>query len=122
MSGYRIGPSGKPNEAAMVFNVTGGTVGRMCRFTAPLVVGLPSAGGSVDGVVQTPPPWYWPSVLPAFHGSVLQVETGGNFSQGDDLKTDSSGRVVAQGGSGTVVARALESSAGSGHTVWVVFQ
>src|SRR5689334_4277392 len=44
----------------------------------------------------------------ATKGRPFLVETGGAYSSGVALKTDSSGRAIAQGGRGTIVATSLE--------------
>lgn len=55
-----------------------------------------------------------------FH-ALINVDTGGSFSSGADLATDAQGRAVEAGSGDVVVARALESSFGSGDEVWAVW-
>jgi len=89
----------------------------------------PAAGVAVHGVsgyanvVSGDPPAHTVSSLglPAIRGLPFRVESGGAFSSGDALKTDSSGRAIAQGGSGTIVATALEAASASGQVKWAVF-
>ena len=57
----------------------------------------------------------------ALPGFPFLVEAGGAFSAGATLKTDGIGRAIAQGGTGTIVARALTAAAGSGSVVWAAF-
>ena len=87
----------------------------------------PAAGVAVHGVsgyanvVDDPPAHTVTSLgLPAIPGLPFVVETGGSYSGGVALKTDSSGRAIAQGGSGVIVATALEAAA-SGQVKWAVF-
>jgi len=89
----------------------------------------PGAGAAVHGVsgyanvVSGDPAAHTTTSLglSACKGIPFKVETGGAFSGGGSLKTDSSGRAIAQGGSGTIIATALEASGAVGEFRWAVF-
>lgn len=80
-----------------------------------------TAGGDIDGVAVevTVQGGTWDGGIPATKGLPVQVEAGGNVTDGDDLEVDGSGRFVPQS-SGVTVARALEGSS-TGSTFWAVF-
>lgn len=92
-------------------------------FDKPLA---PSAGGSVDGVsvyplgpVGGPPGSTTNAGYSAATGRRVKIEAGASFSAAANLKTTSVGKAIAQGGSGTIVARALEAASGDGDVVWI---
>jgi len=95
----------------------------------PPTAGAPSAGGTVHGVSgDDQGANQLPNISPNTRigyarcpGYPFLVETGGAFSAGGALKTDANGKAIAQGGSGTIVATALEDSSGSGLFKWAVF-
>lgn len=86
--------------------------------------GYPSAGGDVHGVildgVHSVLSFGVNIPLYAVPGMPARVEAGGAFGVGQLLETDATGRAVAHG-TGIVVARALQSAAGAGSVVGVVF-
>jgi hypothetical protein len=80
-----------------------------------IVPTAPTAAGDIDGVTSVDG-----FASPAFAGLPVRVESGAAFSAGDSLKVNASGQFIAQGGSGTIVARALQAAGGSGVVVWAV--
>ena len=92
-------------------------------FDKPVV---PSAGGDVDGVSAYPlgplggPPGSTTNRgHSAAKGRRLKIEAGASFSAAANLKSTSTGKAIAQGGSGTIVARALEAASADGDIVWI---
>lgn len=87
-------------------------------------VGLPAAGGDVDGVVMH----NWTatdgtaSTYPyaAVPGTTFRVQTGAAVTAGQLLQTDANGHAVGQT-TGKAVARALQSAASSGIVIGAVF-
>ncbi len=93
---------------------------------APPSPAAPGAGVAVHGVSgwannTGPDPDQTRFCVPACSGYPFLVETGASYSSGVALKTDSSGRAIAQGGSGVIVATALEASDAAGGFRWAVF-
>lgn len=90
-------PSGTVSDVAPYFKASAGN---------------PQAGGPVD-VFQRDDGQLRQRFLDLIH-----VDTGGSFSSGDDIATDSLGRAVQAGTGDVVVARALENSTGAGSKAW----
>lgn len=117
------------NNLALGLGTAGHTPRRFYVFaSAPPTAQSPAAGVAVHGVtgyaneVDNPPAHTVTSLgLPAIRGLPFRVESGAAFSAGAALKTDSSGRAIAQGGTGTIVATALEAATGAGEIRWAVF-
>lgn len=78
----------------------------------------PTAGGMIAGGIEE----YSKGGIPAVPGIAIKLEAGGAFSTGALLATDAQGRVVAATGSQIIVARAMETAAGTGSIVWCTFE
>ncbi len=93
---------------------------------APPSPAAPGAGVAVHGVSgyannTVPNPVRSRIGFMACPGQPFLVETGGAFSAGGSLKTDANGKAIAQGGSGVIVATALEGAGAAGEFRWAVF-
>ncbi len=122
--------SGWENMLALGLGMTTFTPRRFFLWSgAPPNAGAPGAGAVVHGVsgyanVVSGDPLAQTTTslgLPAIRGLPFRVESGAAFNAGDALKTDSSGRAIAQGGAGTIIATALEAATGAGQIKWAVF-
>lgn len=51
-----------------------------------------------------------------------KITSGAAFGEGADLKTDATGRALAQGGSGTILATALQAATSENQTVEVLLK
>ena len=79
-----------------------------------LTLGLPPAGGSIDGAVAKRNASGEATAV-VLAGPVF-VTSGAAFASGDTLGTDAAGQAVPVG-AGTPVARALEAAPGAGQSV-----
>lgn len=111
-----MGPTSDPFEGSHFWLAAGSYTAR--RFLVwsgvPIAAAAPSAGGAVDGVSGSAAAASGVAVYYAARGLCFTIETGGAYSSGAALKTDANGKAIAQGGSGTIVATALEASGGVG--------
>jgi hypothetical protein len=99
---------------------------RFRRYSASggdVVLVAPSAGADADVVMYQSRHYDTPGqtreAYTLYAGRVVKVETGGSFSAGASIVTDSSGRAVAAG-SGVVLGRALNASSGTGQYILMV--
>jgi hypothetical protein len=100
-------------------------VGRFRRFGVSggnIVLTTPSAGADCDCVMMSQSrngDGQAEEVYRLSHGEIVRVESGGTFSAGVNLVTDSNGRAVAAG-AGTVLGRSLQASTATGQLVLMV--
>ncbi len=69
----------------------------------------PSAGGTAHGVTRQA--GVSGDLIPVDAVGTTIVEAGGAIAKGGPVKSDAAGKAVAQGGSGTILGRALSAAA-----------
>lgn len=80
----------------------------------------PAAGAAAFGVTDVDA-----AIGDAFASKVIgtaKITSGGAFAAGDDLKSDASGKAVVQGGTGVILATALQAATGADQIVEVLLK
>jgi hypothetical protein len=90
------------------------------RFVG-LLTGAPCAAGAKPQGVANFPAAIGEAVSVDVLGTSV-IETGGAFNVGDALKSDATGRAVAQGGTGEIAGYAVQASAAAGARVEVLLR
>lgn len=83
---------------------------------------LPAAGVQPDGILQDDPDAAGRTGAVMVGIGESKIKTGGSFSVGDLLMTDSSGRAVLATSSAAVIGKAMSASTGANQVATILFR